>query len=663
MAGVHLQKVNPANHFPLYIASICRGDISAACNMLAKAKLANKTLTVFCSILVDTTVRMKKTLPIRVVRAEKVKRATKTQQGVTIDSRCTISSNAKNEQVLDKLQVERERGITVKAQTASLIYNHQGIEYLLNLIDTPGHVDFNYEVARSLAPCQGVILLVDANQGVQAQTVANFYLAFEAELAIIPVMNKIDLKVAKPDEVMKQLHNVFDIRESEVLKISAKNGTGVENVLKAVIERIPPPNDCDREKPLRALIFDSSYDKYKGTMVNIAVKDGIIRRGQKIQSIHNKKTYEVNEIGLLHPDRLQTDGLYAGQVGYLFANIKAVGEAVIGDCYHKAGQQIEPLSGFKPAKPMVFAGIYPTDQSEYPSLRTALSKLMMNDPSVSIHKDSSDALGQGWRVGFLGLLHMDVFCQRLEQEFDTNVIITSPNVPFKVKITGDKFIKEYGGDEVTILNPSKLPSTQIISEYQEPIVKGTIITPDEFLAEIIDLLMDKRARNIEQSYIDNKRIICTCILPLNEIVIDFFDHLKSISSGYASFDYEDQGYQETSLAKIEILLNKKEVQELSQIAHVSKAVSKARSMVYKLKETLPRQLFEVIIQAKVGGRIIARENLKALRKDVLAKCYGGDVTRKMKLLRRQAEGKKRLRKIGNITVPKDTFISVLKTSR
>lgn len=571
----------------------------------------------------------------------------------------TISTAMKNEQVLDKLQVERERGITVKAQTASLVYEYNGTTYLLNLIDTPGHVDFSYEVSRSLAACQGVILLVDANQGVQAQTVANFYLAFEAELAIIPVMNKIDLKVARPDVVTKQMENLFDFHRDEILRISAKKGLGVEDVLKAVIEKIPPPKG-DVNAPLKALIFDSCYEKYRGAMCSVAMRDGSIKKGQKVMSVHSKKTYEIQEVGIMYPNEVPTDVLLAGHVGYLYANLKSTDEAQIGDTLCNPKHPVDPLPGFKPAKAMVFAGVFPMDQSEFPALKSALDKLLLNDSSVDVNVDSSAALGQGWRLGFLGLLHMDVFSQRLEQEYDASVIITTPNVPYKVKISGAKNIKQYHGDELTILNPCLLPDAKMVVEYQEPMVLATIITPDDYVGEIIALIMDRRGEQKEQLYIDDKRIMFKAVFPLNEIIVDFFDHLKSVTSGYASFDYEDNGYREASLIKIAILLNGREVDELTQITHATRARTVAKRMVNKLKEAIPPQLFEIVIQAKVGAKVMARENIKATRKDVLAKCYGGDITRKMKLLKRQAEGKKKMRRIGNIDIPKEAFINVLK---
>uniref|UniRef100_A0A8C6YBV2 GTP binding elongation factor GUF1 n=1 Tax=Naja naja TaxID=35670 RepID=A0A8C6YBV2_NAJNA len=516
-----------------------------------------------------------------------------------------------NKQVLDKLQVERERGITVKAQTASLIYNHQGTNYLLNLIDTPGHVDFNYEVSRSLSACQGVLLVVDANQGIQAQTVANFYLAYEAHLSIIPVINKIDLKNADPEMVENQIENTFDILKEDCIRISAKLGTNVERILQAVIERIPPPV-VDIHEPLKALVFDSTFDTYRGVIANIALFSGEIHKGHKITTSHTKKVYEVNEVGILTPDEQPTGKLYAGQVGYMIAGMREIMDAQIGDTVYLQNQPVEPFPGFKSAKPMVFAGVFPTDQSEYSNLKGALEKLTLNDSSVTVQRDNSLALGAGWRLGFLGLLHMEVFNQRLEQEHNASVILTAPTVPYKAILSSPKLIKT------------------------------------------------RRAVQKDMVYMDEHRVMMIYLFPLNEIVVDFFDALKSLSSGYASFDYEDAGYQPADLVKMDIFLNGKSVEELITIVPREKAYSVGKSMCERLRDLIPRQMFEIAIQAGLSNKIIARETVKAFRKDVLAKCYGGDITRKMKLLKRQAEGKKKMRRIGNVEVPKDAFIKVLK---
>ncbi|XP_058693342.1 translation factor GUF1, mitochondrial [Poecile atricapillus] len=571
----------------------------------------------------------------------------------------TISKTDHNKQVLDKLQVERERGITVKAQSASLFYNHEGINYLLNLIDTPGHVDFSYEVSRSLSACQGVILVVDANEGIQAQTVANFYLAFEAQLSIIPVINKIDLKNADPERVEKQIEKLFDIPTDECIRISAKQGTNVEKVLQKVIEKVPPPQ-CNTADPLKALVFDSTFDHYRGVIANIALFGGEIAKGQKVMSAHTKKRYEVHEVGILTPNEQPTHKLYAGQVGYLIAGMKEVTEAQIGDTLFLYKQPVEPLPGFKSAKPMVFAGMYPIDQGEYNNLKSALERLTLNDSSVTVHRDSSLALGAGWRLGFLGLLHMEVFNQRLEQEYNMSVILTAPTVPYKAVLSSAKLIKAYGKDQITIINPAQFPDKLSVSEYLEPTVLGTIVTPHEYIGKIITLCQDRRAVQKDMLYIDENRVMLKYLFPLNEIVVDFYDALKSLSSGYASFDYEDAGYQSADLIKMDILLNGNPVEELATIIHSDKAHAAGKLLCERLKETIPRQLFDIAIQAAIGKKIIARETLKAYRKNVVAKCYGGDITRRMKLLRRQAEGKRLMRKIGNVEVPRDAFIRVLK---
>uniref|UniRef100_A0A8C5B744 GTP binding elongation factor GUF1 n=1 Tax=Gadus morhua TaxID=8049 RepID=A0A8C5B744_GADMO len=516
-----------------------------------------------------------------------------------------IVTTEKNKQVLDKLQVERERGITVKAQTASLFYTHKGHRYLLNLIDTPGHVDFSYEVSRSISACQGVLLIVDANQGIQAQTVANFYLAFEAGLTIIPVINKIDLKNADPERVEAQIEKVFDIPREECIRISAKLGTNVDRVLQEVVERVP-------DDVFKALVFDSGFDHYRGVVANVAVFGGRVRKGDRIASAFLGKSYEVQELGLLRPHEQPTDGLYAGQVGYMVAGMKDVKEAQIGDTLYHQQHPVDALPGFKPAKAMVFAGMYPMDQSEYTGLRSAIDKLTLNDSSVTVQKDSSMALGAGWRLGFLGLLHMEVFNQRLEQEYNANVVVTAPTVPYKARLSSARLIK------------------------------------------------NRRATQENMLYIDEHRVMMKYIFPLNEIVVDFYDLLKSLSSGYASFDYENAGYQAADLIKMDILLNGKSVEELTMIVHRQRAYSMGKAMCERLKGSIPRQMFEIAVQAAIGSKVIARETIKPFRKNVLAKCYGGDITRKLKLLKRQAEGKKKMRRIGNIDVPKDAFINVLK---
>ncbi|XP_032645792.1 translation factor GUF1, mitochondrial isoform X1 [Chelonoidis abingdonii] len=545
----------------------------------------------------------------------------------------TIAKTDQNKQVLDKLQVERERGITVKAQTASLFYSYEGMNYLLNLIDTPGHVDFSYEVSRSLSACQGVILVVDANE--------------------------IDLKNADPERVEKQIEKLFDISKDECIRISAKLGTNVEKVLQEVIEKVPPPS-VNISDPLKALVFDSTFDHYRGVIANIALFGGEVQKGHKIVSAHTRKTYEVNEVGILTPNEQPTHKLYAGQVGYLIAGMKEVTEAQIGDTLYLHKQPVEPLPGFKSAKPMVFAGMYPVDQSEYNNLKSAIEKLTLNDSSVTVHRDSSLALGAGWRLGFLGLLHLEVFNQRLEQEYNASVILTAPTVPYKAVLSSAKLIKEHGKEEITVINPAEFPDKSSVSEYLEPTILGTIITPDDYIGKIITLCQTRRAVQKDMVYIDEHRVMLKYIFPLNEIVVDFYDALKSLSSGYASFDYEDAGYQAADLVKMDILLNGNSVEELGTVVHKDKAYAVGKAMCERLKDAIPKQLFEIAIQAALGSKVIARETVKAYRKNVLAKCYGGDITRKMKLLKRQAEGKKKMRKIGSVEVPKDAFISVLK---
>ncbi|XP_078039644.1 translation factor waclaw [Augochlora pura] len=562
-------------------------------------------------------------------------------------------------QILDKLQVEKDRGITVKAQTASLNYTYKETMYLLNLIDTPGHVDFSAEVYRSLIPCQGVVLVVDANDGVQAQTVANYYLAMKRKLVIIPVINKIDLKNANPDRVVQQLKTLFDIKEEDVLKISAKLGTGVKNILDAIIERIPPP-DVIREKPLRALIFDSWYDKHKGAISLIYIKEGSLSVGDHITSIHNKKSYDIRNLSLLRPNEEPVKLLVAGQIGCIACNMRSSKEAFIGDTLHIKNHPVDPLLQIKTPKPMVFSGVYPHDQSQFDTMKAAIEKLTLNDSGVSVTIDHSVALGQGWRIGFLGLLHMEVFMQRLEQEYGVEPIVTIPNVTYKAKICGAKNIKNYGGDEITFNNPAHFPNSQIVTELYEPIILGTIITPETYIGEILSLCHEKRGVEQLMKNIGNNRIMLQYLFPLNEVIVDFHDLLKSATSGYASFDYEERGYEPSKIVKLNIALNGIVVEELSTIVHATKAVTVGRQLCKKLIDIIPRQLFEISIQAMLHGTVLARENVKAYRKDVTAKLYGGDVTRRKKLLAQQSDGKKKMRMIGKISIPRDTFIKVLK---
>ncbi len=564
----------------------------------------------------------------------------------------TLSGRVKAERFLDKLQVEKERGITVKAQTASMFYEHDGKTYLLNLIDTPGHVDFSYEVSRSLYACQGAVLLVDAAQGVQAQTMANFYLAFDQDLTIVPVINKIDLPTADVERVTNQLVTLFDFKPEEIIHASAKANIGTKEILDAIIKHIPGPASTV-EEPLKALLFDSWFDEYRGVVCLIALKDGMIKKGDSVTLAQANKSYEVLEVGLMYPEPTPTDTLHAGQVGYLITGIKSLHEARVGDTIYHTKKPVESFTGFKPAKPMVFAGIYPVDTDDFEALREAIEKLTLNDASVSVEKKSSSALGLGFRCGFLGLLHMDVFKQRLEQEYKLSVIATAPSVLYKIKLKGKT-------EPIAIESPADFPDTSKIEEILEPIVDGTIIVPSQYLGTIIKLCEEKRGTQQNLSYMDEQRIILKYRLPLNEIATDFYDQLKSLSSGYASFDYEEAGYQPAKLVKMDTLLNGKLVDALSCIIHIDKAYYVGREFAQRLKKLIPRQLFEVIIQAAIGTKVIARERVAPLRKDVIAKCYGGDITRKRKLLEKQKTGKKKMKQVGAIEVPQEAFLTILK---
>lgn len=570
-----------------------------------------------------------------------------------------ISKTSINRQVLDSLQVEKERGITVKAQTASILYCFKNEVYLLNLIDTPGHVDFSNEVSRSLAACTGVILLVDACHGVQAQTAANYHLAKARNMTIIPVLNKIDIKHSNPKQVLKDLHSLFDIDPSRVLKISAKLGTGVLEVLENVIENIPPPI-VNRNSHLRALIFDSWFDKYRGALNLIYITDGSLQIGDEIQSSTTGKSYTIKSIALLRPLETPVTNMVAGQVGLISCNMRNSKESIIGDTIHLKNTKIVPLSTFKPHQPMVFAGVFPTDQSKYVGLRGAIEKLVLNDSVVTVNNDSSPALGQGWRLGFLGLLHMEVFCQRLEQEYATEPVITAPSVTYRIVLKNPKLIKRFGKKILELSNATLFPDPQDVEEYYEPLVIGTIITPTQFLGEIISLCVERRGTQLSSKNIDDDRILIEYLLPLSEIILDFHDKLKSLSSGFSSFSYEDHGYHITNVVRLDIHLNGKKVEEFSRIVHCTKASSTGKDMVARLKKLIPRQMVQIAIQACVGSKILSRETIKAYRKDVTAKLYGGDVTRRMKLLKNQSEGKKKMRMFANISVPNETFVNVLK---
>ncbi|XP_062009948.1 translation factor GUF1 homolog, mitochondrial [Rosa rugosa] len=578
----------------------------------------------------------------------------------------TIKRGHGQPQYLDKLQVERERGITVKAQTATMFHKHnfhgadkdgasEEPSFLLNLIDTPGHVDFSYEVSRSLAACQGALLVVDAAQGVQAQTVANFYLAFESNLAIIPVINKIDQPTADPERVKAQLKSMFDLDASDALLTSAKTGQGLEHVLPAVIERIPPPPGKS-ESPLRMLLLDSYYDEYKGVICHVAVVDGMLRKGDKIASAATGQAYDILDVGIMHPELTSTGVLHTGQVGYVVSGMRSTKEARIGDTLHHNKTIVQPLSGFKPAKHMVFSGLYPADGSDFEALNHAIERLTCNDASVSVARESSTALGLGFRCGFLGLLHMDVFHQRLEQEHGAHVISTIPTVPYMYEYSD--------GSKVEVQNPAALVanSKKQVTACWEPTVLATIIIPSEYVGAVITLCSERRGQQLEYTFIDSQRAFMKYRLPLREIVVDFYNELKSITSGYATFDYEDSEYQQSDMVKLDILLNGQPVDAMATIVHNLKAQRIGRELVEKLKKYIDRQMFEITIQAAIGTKVVARETISAMRKNVLAKCYGGDVSRKRKLLDKQKEGKKRMKRVGSIDIPQEAFHELLKSS-
>jgi elongation factor 4 len=531
-----------------------------------------------------------------------------------------------------------------------MIYTYNGTTYLLNLIDTPGHVDFNYEVSRSLYACQGALLLVDASQGVEAQTLANFYLAFEQDLYIIPVINKIDLPTADIERIEGQLERLFDFKPAESVKASAKAGIGIDDILGAIIERIPHPRGSV-EKPLKALLFDSWFDEYRGVICLIAIQDGCLKKGDLITLAQAEGEYELLELGLMYPEPTPTNALYAGQVGYIITGMKSVREARVGDTLFHTKKPVTPFPGFKPAKPVVFAGLYPVESNEFDQLQEAIEKLTLNDASVTVEKKSSAALGLGFRCGFLGLLHMDVFRQRLEQEYGLSVIPTAPSVLYKVKLST--------GEMIQIESPAEFPEPQKIDTIYEPMIDVTIIVPQTYLGSVLTLCQEKRGEQKDMNFIDDQRVMLKYKLPLNEVATDFYDQLKSISSGYASFDYEEAGYQPSDVVKMDILLNGKPVDALSLIVHEDKAYYIGRNLTEKLKDKIPRQLFEVIIQAAIGAKIIAKERVAPLRKDVTAKCYGGDISRKRKLLEKQKEGKKKMRQVGNVEVPQEAFIALL----
>ena len=566
----------------------------------------------------------------------------------------SVSQRDMESQLLDNMELERERGITIKARAVKLNYRTKnGEDYVLNLIDTPGHVDFNYEVSRSLAACEGAVLVVDAAQGIEAQTLANTYLALEHDLELLPVINKIDLPAADPDRVKREIEDIIGIEAENAPLISAKQGIGIEAVLEGIVEQIPPP-EGDADAPLEALIFDSFYDAYKGVIVYLRVFNGTLRAGDSILMMQTGARFDVVEVGNLRPIGLESTGvLAAGDVGYLTASIKNVQDTRVGDTVTHADRPVaQPLPGYRPAVPMVFCGIYPLDGAKYEDLREALEKLRLNDASLLFEPETSIALGFGFRCGFLGLLHMEIIIERLEREYNMELITTAPSVIYRITRTG--------GEVVYIDNPTNFPNPSEIELAEEPIVNANIILPSEYVGAIMELCQERRGTYKSMEYVDPQRVNLHYELPLNEIIYDFFDALKSRTRGYASFDYEMLGYRKSDLVKLDILLNGDMVDALSFIVHADRAYGRGRRICEKLKETIPRQLFEVPIQAAIGGKIIARETVKAMRKDVLAKCYGGDITRKKKLLEKQKEGKKRMRSFGTVEVPQEAFMSVLK---
>ena len=564
----------------------------------------------------------------------------------------TLSSREMMDQVLDSMDLERERGITIKAHTVTLRYRPgDGEDYLLNLIDTPGHVDFSYEVSRSLAACEGALLVVDASQGVEAQTLANAYLAADQGLELVPVLNKIDLPQAEPERVREQIEQVVGLDTSDALAISAKTGIGIDAVLEALVRRIPPPPG-DPQAPLRALVFDASYDPYRGVRCLVRVVDGSLAGGQTIRFMVSGEQAEVEEVGILTPRAVPSDRLATGEVGYLFAGLKDIHLVKVGDTVTEERRPAgEPLPGFREAKPMVFAGLYPVDSQQFPELRDALGKLSLNDSAFTFQADTSQALGFGFRCGFLGLLHMEIVQERLEREFDLELITTAPNVAYRVLTTT--------GEVIEVQNPSQLPEAGRIAAVEEPIIHATILTPDTHLGAILKLVQERRGEQLKLEYLGGSRVLLEYHLPLAEVVLDFHDRLKSCSRGYASFDYHLAGYREGDLVKLDLLVNGEPIDALALIVHRSVAYLRARALSAKLREMIPRQLFEVVIQAAIGSRVIAREVVKALRKNVIAKCYGGDITRKRKLLEKQKEGKRRLKRVGRVEIPQEAFLAVL----
>lgn len=570
-----------------------------------------------------------------------------------IEKTGTLSKREMEDQILDNMSLERERGITIKDQAVQLDYHAKdGNDYILNLIDTPGHVDFNYEVSRALAACEGALLVIDATQGIEAQTLANVYLAMEHDLEIIPVINKVDLPSADPDRVIKEVEDVLGIDGSEAILCSAKTGLGIDEVLEAVVNRIPAPQGDDAA-PLQALIFDSKFDSYKGVMLYLRVMNGCLKKGMTIRLMATGKVYEVTEVGVFKPALVNVEELGEGMVGFLAASIKNVRDARVGDTItdenHPAAKA---LPGYRKATPMVYCGLYPVENSDYDNLRDALEKLQLNDASLMFEPETSSALGFGFRCGFLGLLHMDVIKERLEREYNLALITTAPNVIYEVVRTN--------GDVEMVDNPSLFPPQTVIDHVEEPFVNATIIVPKEYVGPVMELSQEKRGEYANMTYLDENRVMLHYSLPLSEIIFDYFDRLKSVSRGYASLDYELSGYRPSDMVKVDILLNGDPVDALSAIVHRDHAQVRGRALVEKLRKIIPRQLFEIPIQAAIGSKIIARENVSALRKDVLAKCYGGDITRKRKLLEKQKAGKKRMKQVGSVELPQEAFMAILK---
>ena len=570
-----------------------------------------------------------------------------------IENTGLLSHREMQEQVLDNMDLERERGITIKLQTMSLLYKAKdGHDYILNLIDTPGHVDFNYEVSRSLAACEGAVLVVDAAQGIEAQTLANVYLALDQDLEIVPVINKIDLPSARPDEIKQEIEDVIGLDCADAPLISAKDNINIDQVLEKIVKQIPPPKG-EEDAPLKALVFDSYYDSYRGVVAFIRIKEGQVKKGDRIRMMSTGKTFDVTEIGVISPTQKPVYSLFSGDVGYLCASMKEVKSCQVGDTItNNANPAKEPLPGYKKVTSMVFCGIYPAEGEEYNVVRDALEKLQVNDASLTFEPETSIALGFGFRCGFLGLLHMEIIQERLEREFDLNIIATTPSVIYNVYKTN--------GEMMILQNPTNMPPVQEIEYMEEPIVAASIMTPTDYVGAIMELCQNRRGVFVNMEYMEAKRVILHYKLPLNEVIYDFFDALKSKTRGYASLDYELEGYQRSELVKMDILINAELVDAFSIIVHDSKSYERGRGIVERLKDVIPRHLFAVPLQAAVGGKIIARETVKALRKDVLAKCYGGDISRKKKLLEKQKEGKKRMRQIGSVEVPQEAFLAVLK---